>query len=373
MQVIIGPRQVGKTTLVRMVLEKIQIPHSFYSADTVKDDNWLGMIWQRERLEMQYNNQQERLLVIDEVQKLPNWSEYVKKEWDTDTWNNTNIKVLLLGSSRMLIMSGLTESLAGRYELIKMTHWTYKEMKAAFDWDLNTYIYYGGYPGAADLINQPDRWRAYIKKSIAEPSITKDVLETSKVYKPALLQQLFELGCSYSTCLLSYTKLLGQLQDAGNTTTLSAYMQLLQEANLVAGLRKFANDEARKRQSIPKFQVFNNALYNAYSRASFRDVIRDPQEWGRQVESAVGSYLLSQAELSDMTLLYWRKNNEEVDFVLEWNSEIVAVEVKSNGERMTSGLIAFRDTYHPKHSLIVGEEGINLDTFMQLDLHELFK
>ena len=372
-QVIIGPRQVGKTTLVRMVLEKTQIPYSFYSADTVKDENWLSLIWQRERLEMQYSNQPERLLVIDEVQKLPNWSEFVKKEWDSDTWNKTNIKVLLLGSSRLLIMSGLTESLAGRYELIRMTHWTFKEMQEAFGWELNTYIYYGGYPGAAGLIDHPDRWRTYIKKSIAEPSITKDVLETSNVYKPALLRQLFELGCSYSTNLLSYTKLLGQLQDAGNTTTISAYMQLLQEANLVAGLRKYANDEARKRQSIPKFQVYNNALFNAYSRSSFSNVIRDPQEWGRQVESAVGAYLISQAELLDMNLLYWRQNNEEVDFVLEWNGDVVAIEVKSNGERLTGGLVTFRNAYHPKLSLVVGQEGISLETFLQLDLQKLFE
>ncbi len=373
MQVIIGPRQVGKTTLVRMTLEKINIPYSIHTADTVKDEGWLSMIWQQERLEMQYNNQPERLLIIDEVQKVPNWSDFVKKEWDDDTWNNVNLKVLLLGSSRLLIMSGLSESLAGRYELIKMTHWTYSEMQEAFGWDLNTYIYYGGYPGAAHLIGQPSRWRAYVKTSIAEPSITKDVLETSNIYKPALLKQVFELGCSYSTKLLSYTKLIGQLQDAGNATTITAYMQLLSEANLVAGLQKYSKDEARKRQSIPKFQVFNNALLNAYSRSSFDKAVCDPVGWGKQVESAVGAYLLSQAELLDMQLWYWREKNEEVDFILEWDGEIVAIEVKSNGERMTTGLTTFKNAYHPKQSILVGPEGVSLETFLRLDLRKLFE
>ena len=372
-QVLLGPRQVGKTTLVSQVLEKRTMPHSFYTADTVNDGQWITEIWQRERLEMQYNSQTERLLVIDEVQKIANWSEFVKKEWDDDTRNGRNIKVLLLGSSRLMIMSGLTESLAGRFELIRMTHWTFPEMQEAFGWELNRYIYFGGYPGAAELTDNEGRWRRYIKNAIVEPSITKDVLETSNVYKPALLQQIFELGCSYSAQLLSLTKLMGQLQDAGNVTTIAAYLQLLKEANLLAGLQKFANDEARKRQSIPKLQVFNNALHNAYSRTSFRQALLDPQAWGRQVESAVGAYLLSQAELDDMSVWYWRDRDNEVDFVLERSGEFVAIEVKSNGERMTRGLSVFRERFNPKLALVVGYEGLSLETFFRMDIQRLFE
>ena len=333
-QVVLGPRQVGKTTLVRQVLSTIQIPYSFYTADTEQDGTWINEIWQKERLEMQFTGQKERLLVIDEVQKIHNW-------------------------------------LAGRFELIRMTHWTFAEMHEAFNFDMRQYIYFGGYPGAASLIKDENRWRRYVRDSIAEPSITKDVLETSNVYKPALLRQIFELGCSYSTELLSLTKLQGQLQDAGNVTTIAAYLQLLKEANLLAGLYKYANDDARKHQSVPKFQVYNNALYNAYSRHTFRQVATDPKLWGRQVESAVGAYLLSQAELNDMNVWYWRQKAEEVDFVLEWNNEIVGIEVKSNYEKMTSGLVTFRNLFHPKLALIVGHEGITIEQFLTLDLEKL--
>ncbi len=372
-QVVLGPRQVGKTTLVQQVLNTIQIPYSFYTADAEQEGAWISEIWQKERLEMQFSGQTERLLVIDEVQKIHNWSEFVKKQWDEDTWNKTNIKLLLLGSSRLMIMHGLTESLAGRFELIKMTHWTYAEMHEAFNFDLKQYIYFGGYPGAASLIPDEHRWRKYVRDSIAEPSITKDVLETSNVYKPALLRQVFELGCAYSTELLSLTKLQGQLQDAGNVTTIASYLQLLKEANLLAGLYKYANDDSRKRQSVPKFQVYNSALYNSYSRHSFRQVATDPKLWGRQVESAVGAYLLSQAELYDMNVWYWRQKDEEVDFVLEWDNEIVGIEVKSNHEKMTSGLVTFRNLFHPQLALIVGYEGIAIETFLQMDIRKLFE
>lgn len=372
-QVVLGPRQVGKTTLVKHVLEQITIPYSFYTADTEQEGTWINEIWQRERLEMQFSGQKERLLVIDEVQKIHNWSEFVKKQWDEDTWNKTNIKVLLLGSSRLMIMHGLTESLAGRFELIKMTYWTFAEMHEAFGFNLNQYIYFGGYPGAAGLTNDERRWRRYVRDAIAEPSITKDVLETSNVYKPALLRQIFEIGCSYSSDLLSLTKMMGQLQDAGNVTTIAAYLQLLKEANLLAGLHKYANDDARRRQSVPKLQVYNNALYNTFSHHTFRQVATDPKLWGHQVESAVGAYLLSQAELYDINIWYWRQKDEEVDFVVEWDDAIVGIEVKSNHEKTTTGLVTFRNAYHPKLAFIVGYEGIEVETFLQTDIRKLFE
>ena len=254
-----------------------------------------------------------------------------------------------------------------------MTHWTFAEMHEAFDFNLNQYIYFGGYPGAAGLINDEHRWKRYVRDAIAEPSITKDVLETSNVYKPALLRQIFEIGCGYSSDLLSLTKMMGQLQDAGNVTTIAAYLQLLKEANLLAGLHKYANDDARRRQSVPKLQVYNNALYNTFSRHTFRQVATDPKLWGHQVESAVGAYLLSQAELYDMNIWYWRQNDEEVDFVIEWDNTIVGIEVKSNHEKTTTGLVTFRNTYHPKLAFIVGYEGIEVETFLQTDIRKLFE
>lgn len=373
-QVIVGPRQIGKTTMVEQVMEKVGVPYSFLTADNyAPQSGWIAQIWQRERMTMSVLGETERVLVIDEIQKIPNWSEQVKKEWDADTRNAVNIKVVLLGSSRMMIMSGLTESLAGRFELIRMSHWSFTEMKEAFDWNLQTYIYFGGYPGAANYISNELRWRQYVRDAIAEPSVTKDVLETSRVYKPALLKQLFELGCSYSGEILSYTKILGQLQDAGNVTTLTAYMELLQQGNLVAGLQKFAVDSARKRNSVPKFQVFNNALLNTCRRNSFSAIISDPLLWGHQVESAVGAYLLNESEKEDMQVYYWRDKDSEVDFVLQRGLDIVGIEVKSNGEPWTKGLDDFDRRYNPHRVIVVGEAGLNLEVFLGMNLNALFE
>ena len=264
-QVLMGPRQVGKSTLIDQVLADIGIPYFLYNADgvNVDDSDWISRSWQVARNSMALNQSKEAILVIDEIQKINNWSEIVKREWDIDTRNKLNLKVVLLGSSRLMLRKGLTESLAGRFELIRMGHWSYTEMNEAFGVTLDEWIYYGGYPGAQYYAKNFTRWRKYIKESLVVPAIEKDVILTTNIYKPALMKQLFELGCSYSSELLSLTKILGQLQDAGNVTTLSFYLSILDESNLLTGLYKYANDEARKRQSIPKLQVYNNALMTA--------------------------------------------------------------------------------------------------------------
>ena len=267
MQVVAGPRQVGKSTLVLQVLKTLSIPHTMSAADAVypEDSDWIHRIWEAARSTMKIKGVDEYLLVIDEVQKIDNWSEVVKREWDSDTRDGVNLKVVLLGSSRLLLKKGLTESLAGRYELIRMPHWSLDEMRDAFGFTLDEYIYYGGYPGSAHLIRNERRWRKYIKDSLVTPAIEKDVIMTTNIYKPALMKQLFELGCSYSAEILSLTKLMGQLQDAGNVTTLASYLKILDECALLTSLRKYANDEARKRGSVPKYQVYNNALMTAYA------------------------------------------------------------------------------------------------------------
>jgi len=373
-QVIVGPRQVGKTTMVSQAMEQIDIPHLFFSADNIfASDEWLAEKWQSARLMVQSQRLAQLIVVIDEVQKIPNWSERVKKEWDLDTFNHLPIKLVLLGSSRLMIMNGLTESLAGRFELIRMTHWTWSEMQEAFGWDLNTYIYYGGYPGAAEMITDEDRWRNYVENAILEASINKDVLQTSNIYKPALLRQLFTICCAYSGEELSFRKMLGNLQEAGNATTLANYLQLLSEADLVSGLQKYARDKARKYSSTPKLQVFDNALMNVYNQTTFATVRTDAALWGRQVESAVGSYLLSQAEKHRMQVYYWRENNAEVDFILQRGLSIVAIEVKSNNARTNAGLHLFNSKYKPLQAFVVGNEGIPLADFLQTDLRLLFR
>lgn len=372
-QVIAGPRQVGKSTMVTQVLRDQNLPYTFEVADGINpnDTDWIHRIWEGTRATMSIRNEKEYLLVIDEIQKIDNWSDAVKREWDTDTRQGQNLKVVLLGSSRLLIKKGLTESLAGRYELIRLGHWTYQEMRDSFGVTLDQYVYYGGYPGPAHLINDEKRWRKYIKDSLVAPAIEKDVILTSNIYRPALMKQLFELGCGYSSEILSMTKLAGQLQDAGNITTLAGYLDILTECNLLTGLQKYANDNARKYNSIPKYQVYNNALMTAYRGNGFEKDRTNPEVWGRFVESAVGAYLLSMAEDLEYRVYYWRERNDEVDYIIQTDGECIAIEVKSGRRGMNSGLPKFESLFHPKRSLVVGTHGVMLEDFLQADLEKL--
>ena len=377
MQVVAGPRQVGKSTLVLQVLNELSIPHSMLAADAVnpEDSDWIHRIWEAARTTMILQRADEYLLVIDEVQKIDNWSEIVKREWDSDTRNRINIKVVLLGSSRLLLKKGLTESLAGRYELIRMPHWSLDEMRDAFGFTLDEYIYYGGYPGSAHLIHDERRWRKYIKDSLVSPAIEKDVIMTTNIYKPALMKQLFELGCSYSAEILSLTKLMGQLQDAGNVTTLASYLKILDECALLTALYKYANDEARKRGSVPKYQVYNNALMTAYVGRSFAKDRVDTRAWGRWVESAVGAHLMSMADELDYDVYYWREGSKgedkEVDFIVSFGGKLMAIEVKSGRRGMNSGLPAFTEAFHPDKALVVGTGGVSLEDFLGCDIERL--
>lgn len=374
-QVLAGPRQVGKSTLISQVINKLTIPHTLVVADDIPVSNthWIEETWESVRNKMIYRQEPEHLLVIDEIQKIVNWSEVVKKEWDRDTRDGRNIKVVLLGSSRLLLMKGLTESLAGRFELIKMGHWDYTEMRDAFGFTLDQYVYFGGYPGSASMIDDEDRWVGYVKDSLVIAAITKDVLMTSTVYKPALLRQLFELGCSYSGALLSLNKMLGQLQDAGNVTTLAGYLGLLDESNLLKGIQKYARDASRKYASIPKYQVYNNALRSIYSGRSFEASRTEPSIWGRCIESAIGAYLVNHAEQKGIKVFYWRSNADEVDFVIERYGEVIAIEVKSGISSYNKGLSVFRELFHPQKCLIVGTNGISIEEFLQTDLNLLFR
>lgn len=316
-QVLAGPRQVGKSTLIDQALSECQLPHYLYNADGIdeNDTDWIRRIWESVRTQMDTKQQEEAVLAIDEIHKIKRWSEIVKREWDADTRNHRQLKLFLLGSSRLMLRKGLTESLAGRFELIRLGHWTLQEMEDAFGWTLDEWVYYGGYPGSAGLIKDMRRWRKYIKESLVAPAIEKDVILTSNIYKPALMKQLFEVGCSYSAQLLSLTKALGQLQDAGNVTTLSSYLNILNQSNLLAGLQKYANDEARRYQSVPKFQVYNNALLTAFQGTTYEKDRIEPQIWGRWVESAVGAYLLGEAEEAGYNVYYWRERSDEVDYI----------------------------------------------------------
>ena len=374
-QVLFGPRQVGKTTLITQVLEEIEMPYLFVTADDIAgmDDAWLRTVWNRARVEQNEKSDQELLLVIDEVQKIQNWSEIVKKEWDADTQNHRPIKVVLLGSSSLLIQKGLSESLAGRFEQIYITHWSYAEMKEAFGFSIDQYIVYGGYPGAASLVGDEQRWRRYVRQSLVETTLSKDILMMTQVNKPVLLRRLFDIGSSYSAQILSLNKIQGELNEKGNLTTLGGYLYLLNAAGLLCGLDKYAGSIIYQRASKPKLQVHNNALMSIQSMKTLAEAKADTTYWGRLVESAVGTHLLNYSKTEGYELYYWNENSKEVDFVLKYGEKIVALEVKSGVDSQNEGMALFQEKFHPSLSLVIGTDGIPFEEFFTMNPLEFFK
>lgn len=369
-QILAGPRQVGKTTLARQVLQSYPHPWIYGSADdpAIKDRDWVFQQWDLAR---QKAKQGPALLVLDEIQKIPGWSDGVKSLWDADTHAGCDLRVLLLGSSPLLIQSGLAESLAGRFEQIVAPHWSYSEMREAFGWDLDTCIFYGGYPGAAELVAEPERWRRYVNESLVETSISRDILLMTRVDKPALLRRVFQLACDYSGQILSYQKMLGQLLDAGNTTTLAHYLDLLKGAGLVGGIQKFSGTKIRQRGSSPKLQVFNTALPTAINAWDFEKIRCDGTRWGRLVESAAGAHILNSLAGSDVSVTYWREAGVEVDFVLQRGTSLVGLEIKSGAPRQArSGLAHFRKDFQARAAILVGQGGMPLEEFFTTDPKE---
>lgn len=371
LQVVAGPRQVGKSTLVQQVTDQLGLPVRYVSADepTLRGMDWISQQWEAARLEAA--GKAGAVLVLDEVQKIPAWSETVKRLWDEDTRKKRPLKVVLLGSAPLLIAQGLTESLAGRFETLRLPHWSLSEMRQAFGWSLEQYLYFGGYPGAAPLIKDPARWARYIADSLIETSISRDVLLLTRVDKPALLRRLFELACRYSGQILSYTKMLGQLQDAGNTTTLAHYLDLLAGAGMVCGLPKYAGDAARSRGSSPKLQVLNTALMTVTTGVSLKEAKSDREFHGRLVESAVGAHLANAAAAGDCELFYWRDRGQEVDFIVRSRNRLVAIEVKSGrAPQAHAGTAAFSEAFKVRRTLLVGGDGVPVEDFLGRSVSE---
>ncbi len=381
-----GPRQVGKTTLVRQALlqygfnkyhivpidqpDEIRRSGSFGDEDVaydlnagIRDTEWLVIQWQCAR-QAARESKDGYILVLDEIQKITRWSEAVKGLWDADRAEELNLHVVLLGSSPLLMQKGMSESLAGRYELIRVTHWSFLEMYEAFDFNLDEFIYFGGYPGSAPLIRDEARWRNYVRESLIVPSIEKDILMMTRVDKPALLKQLFYLGCEYSGQLLSYTKMVGQLQDAGNTVTLAHYLDLLGSAGLIIGLQKYAGQQHRRRASIPKLNVLNTSLVSAGLGYTHAEAKADRSYWGHMVESAVGAHLHNTG-YPNCQLYYWRDSPHEVDFVIERGNRITVIEVKSGTVfGHARGLDVFEENFGRCRKLLVGEGGIPIVEFL---------
>jgi len=376
-QVLAGPRQTGKTTLAHQILSDFKGPGHYATGDepSLRDRLWIEQQWETARLQVRrIGGRTKGLLALDEVQKIPAWSETVKRLWDEDTAAKMPLQVILLGSSPFLVQRGLTESLAGRFEIVSVTHWSFKEMKEAFGWDLDRYLFYGGYPGAATLIGDFPRWRNYIQESLIETSVSRDVLLMTRIDKPALLRRLFELGCSYSGQVPSYQKMLGQLQDAVNTTTLAHYLRLLSGAGLVTGLSKYSGQKVRQRASSPKLLACNTALMSATAHLGYDEARRNSECWGRLVETAVGASLVNGVMGRDIHVYYWSAGNVEVDYVLQRGKDVVAIEVKSGRLKTTlSGMTAFSKAVRLRKALLVGAQGISLEDFMETDPAAWFK
>lgn len=372
-QVLYGPRQVGKTTLIMQALEQVNIPYLFETADDIagQDGVWLRQLWSRARLLCRQGDANEALLVVDEVQKIANWSEIVKREWDEDTRQHIPLKVVLLGSSSLLIQQGLTESLAGRFESIFIPHWAYSEMRDAFGWSEEQYVWFGGYPGPAELIADETRWKRYIKTSMIDTSLSKDVMMMTRIDKPALLRRLFDIGCTYSAQIVSLTKIQGELEEKGNIATLSNYLSLLSSAGLLCGLEKYSGDVIRQRASKPKFQVFNNALMCAMEEGTMQQAMQDGNLWGRFFESAVGTHLLNGRERGGYELYYWNENSREVDYVMRRGDSLVAIEVKSGKRSYNQGMELFSSRFNPKSLYTIGTNGIPLEQFLTMRPEEL--
>lgn len=346
-QVLVGPRQVGKTTGIRQLLARTSGNYHYANADDllVTDRSWLLEQWQKALLLGDGT-----LLVIDEVQKIPNWSEALKSLWDM---NSRRLRVIVLGSSSLQIQTGLTESLAGRFELTRIYHWTFAELKAAFGYDLERYLKFGGYPGSVAFEEDTDRWYAYLKDSIVEAVIGKDILLNRKVANPALFRQAFEILCRYPAQEISYTKLLGQLQDKGNTDLIKYYLELYAGAFLIYSLGKYSAKGWLTRTSSPKILAACPALY----RMTVGNLaLADPEQRGRVFELAVGAELLQLPG----ELFYWREKNAEVDFVYQYQGTLYAIEVKSGRKKPAKGLEAFLKHFPDARPIILTPDNFPL-------------
>lgn len=377
MQIIMGPRQVGKSTLVGQFIDSTDVPFDFFAADAVNryDTTWIPARWQEARMRMDLHEDREHILIIDEIQKIIGWSEQVKKEWDADTRNKRNLKVILLGSSRVLLEKGLNESLEGRFEPIKMGYWDWQEMRDAFDFNIEQYIYFGGFPGLASDINDEDRWRDLMESTIITPILTRDILEIEEIRNPALLRQVFEIACMESARELSLTKMQGMM-NSGTVPTIKNYLNILDQTMTVKPLQKYSPSPIKEKNSVPKMQVYNSAFRNRYGLHTFEEALTDATEWGRQVESAVGAHLANRSQLDGFELLYWRNDKKkECDYILKKGQALVAIEVKSSSADDTSGYELFKQLYADRitSAFIVGPEGLPLEDFFCINLKTLFR
>lgn len=364
-QIVIGPRQTGKSTAVAQALGDLDVPVVAFSFDRPRDQRArrLEELWGQAR--QMLDGSDEVVISLDEIQKVPDWSSTVKFLWDEDTLQGRNVKAILTGSSALTLQTGMAESLKGRFEEVVSTQWTFQECRDAFGYTLDEFLFFGGYPGSSPLIRDLDRWFAYMHGSIIEPTLTQDVLEMERVRKPALLRALFEIGAAYSAQEISYRKLLGQLDDRGNTETVSHYLDLIAHAGLLSGLKKYDEKPLRAKTSSPRLMVHDTSLMTAATEEDWESLVSDPARRGHLVESAVGAYLIARSQSERFSVHWWRERDAEVDFVVAKGHRRTAIEVKGGRAHGAAlGLGKFMERFPGSSGLVVGSESCPLESFL---------
>ncbi len=371
LQIVLGPRQVGKTTAALSVAERWKGPSHYAAADELGGGSteWISHHWESAR---RSSGEGATLLVLDEVQKIPKWADAVKGLFDADTRARRDVRVVLLGSSALGLTRGSGESLAGRFFVHRAGHWSFAECRAAFGWSLERWLFFGGYPGAAPFVDKPDLWRRYVRDALVEPVLGRDVLGLERIAKPALLRRLFAFACRHPAQEVSYTKMLGELAEAGNATTLSSYVEALERAFLVSGLHRYSANGVRGRGATPKLVTWNPALVAALDDRSPVESAADAVWKGRVVENAAGAHLLNGLAGGDAEIGWWREGSSEVDYVVRIGRRLFGIEVKTGRARGTRGMEAFLKSYPKAVPLLVGSGGIPLDEFFATSPTTLF-
>ena len=340
LQVILGPRQVGKTTTILDYIEReLSGKANYVSADLVFNTSpqWLTEQWLKAQ-------QDQKTLIIDEIQKCENWAETIKGLWDSAKRMKQSISCVLLGSSSLQIQKGLTESLTGRFQLILAHHWNHAESKEGYELSFEEFLKIGGYPGSYQFGKDLSEWRNYVKNSIISTVIEKDILQYQTVKSPALFRQAFEIILSYPAQEISFTKLLGQIQDKGNVELIKHYIHLYEGAFLVKALEKYSPKKLKTKSSSPKILPLAPCLYYVNALEPYTDEVK-----GRIFELVVGAQLFR----TGAELMYWREGKYEVDYVLKRGKTIWGIEVKSGRKKALSGLTEFSKRFPTARTALI--------------------
>jgi predicted AAA+ superfamily ATPase len=357
-QLLTGPRQVGKTDTLLKLAKKFHETAIYTAADSPESalPGYWERLWQS-AFEME-KAKGVAILLIDEVQHLPDWSIRLKGEWDKVLREGLKIYLVASGSSSLHLGRGSKESLAGRIERLTITHWSAAMLKKAFKLPKNEAIIRivtrGSYPGSMVFYNDLQRWSAYIRDAIIDPAISHDIFSLTEVRRPALLKQVFALSAASPAQIVSLNKLQGQLQDKGALDTISHYLSLLEDSFLIAALDKHTAKPIRSRSAPPKLVVLNNALLAVMDQRGIPNKKNDPERFGNWVENAVLAFCWN----SGQQVSYWRDDTYEVDGVIDgpWGSFAIEVKTSSFIERDLIGLLEFTRQYPKYAPLVVCDE-----------------